>query len=407
MSQSNNDPGQGAAPVDDFMAGFNSDGDDDVARGTAGGNEQHGTGAGADGAGAGAGTGAAGAGSGDGDQFAAGMAGGDEGGGAGGAAGDDGQGAQGVDTVENGEQGRDQPEEIDLSGLPENIRQRLEQAEKDRERAEALSGQLAASQRDYHAAVGRVAPLQSKLAALQRSQQDAQAGAGTGDGQSGTEVSGTVAEAEQAIADAEAYFESDDFKRYADMWPDEAKMQRETQMRTLRAVRTLAVQTQQQVGSLNQTVQRDVVPHLEQVRHNEAVTARQMELNELTEKHADWKQINASDEFGIWYSDIRPLLNFRDAEHERASVNDGKYVADLITRFKKDTGWGSQQQQQQDAGAGGQQNNAAGGQERRAPNARLAMAGSPDARGGAVVSRQGASGITPGDEFMAGFNSND
>ena len=66
---------------------------------------------------------------------------------------------------------------------------------------------------------------------------------------------------------------------------------------------------------------------------------------------------------------------------------------------------GFQQPQQQ--GAGGQQTGAAGGQERRAPTARLAMAGSPDARGGAVVSRQGASGITPGDEFMAGFNSND
>lgn len=400
MHQNNSDPGQSAAPTDDFMAGFNSE-DDDAAR-IGGGEQQGGSGGatGGDGAGAGAGGGDAGG------DFAAGLADdGSQGGGAGGTEGDGGEGARGVDTGENGEQGRDQSEQIDLSGLPENIRQRLEQAEKDRERAEALSGQLAASQRDYHAAVGRVAPLQSQLAALQRSQQDAQQGAGTGGGQSGTEGSGTVAEAEQAIADAEAYFESDDFKRYADMWPDEAKMQRETQMRTLRAVRTLAVQTQQQMGSLNQTVQRDVVPHLEQVRHNEAVTARQVELNELTEKHADWKQVNASDEFGIWYSDIRPLLNFRDAEHERASVNDGKYVADLITRFKRDTGWGSQQQQQQ--GAGGQQNGAAGGQERRAPNARLAMAGSPDARGGAVVSRQGASGITPGDDFMAGFNSTD
>lgn len=408
-----NDPNNAGGTDNDFMAGFNSEETLDGA--TAGtGTGQRVAEQGADGGAAGEGGG--GAASASGDQFAAGMA-GEQGTGdagvAGGDAGAGGSAGEGVDTGENGEQGRAESDEIDLSGLPEAIRQRLEQGDQARRQAEELSGQLAAAQRDYHALHNRVAPLQQQLAAHQRAQQQPAAAADTGAGTSGAEGGGTVADSDKEIADAEAYFESDEFKRYADQWPEEAKIQRETQMRTLRAVRSLRMQMGQQVEALGRTVQQEVVPHLEQVRHTAAVQERTIELQQLSEKHPDWREINASDEFGIWYSEIRPLLNFQDAAHEARAVNNGEYVANLLTRFKRETGYGQQAQQQTAGQQGGgqqqshQQGNAGGegGTGGTTTSARLALAGSPGRIGGAPVQRQGASGITPGTDFMAGFNS--
>lgn len=246
MNGNNADLKQGV-DTDDFMAGFNSDDEDHAGQAGAGAGATAGGGNAGGDAGAGGGDGGADAGAAAGEQFAAGLAEGE------GADGAQNNGGQGVDSPETREQGQPQPGEIDLSGLPESIRQRLEQADRDREQVDALTGQLTAAQRDYNAAVGRVAPLQSELAALKRAQQETQAGAGAGGASGGSGESGTVADSDKEIADAEAYFESDEFKQYADTWPAEAKIQRETQMRTLRAVRSLRAQMERQVGAIGRT----------------------------------------------------------------------------------------------------------------------------------------------------------
>ena len=277
---------------------------------------------------------------------------------------------------------------------------------------EQLDGSLAASRRDFQALHNRVAPLQQQLATLQQGAQPAQQqqpAAGSGDVAAGE----TLADADKAIADAEAYFESPAFKRYAEQWPDEAAVTRESQMGTLKAIRTMRQQLEKQVGDVSRTVQQDVVPHLQQVRQNEAVTARERELSDLATAHPDWQEINVSPEFTAWFEKQKPLLNFKDADHMVERLNDGGYVSSLLTSYKEATGYGKggdptptaeqlqqqqeQQRQQQEAAARQQQSNGA--------SARLAMSGGPGKTGVAVVTRPNASGVTPGDDFLAGFTS--
>lgn len=392
------------AQPDDFMAGFNDDGDadgstqpaittdaGDAGDGTAGAGS---TGGSVDGAGQTA-TGAAPPS----DAFAAGLAGEAQPGG-------ENSSTQGVDIAQNGEQGRVESQELDLSSLPESVRQRLEEADRLKQQVEQLDGSLAATRRDYQAAVNRVAPLQQQLAALQKPAQPAPQTDTTQAGSGGAAGVGGLAQAEQAIADAEAYFDSPEFKRYEEQWPDEAKVQRTSQMQTLKAVRTMHAQLEQQVGDVSRTVQTQVVPHLEQVRHNEAVNARERELSDLSTQHPDWREINVSPEFKAWFEKQKPLLNFRDDDHMRERVNDGAYVSSLLTSYKESTGATSFRQQDpppvQDATVAAPSAGAAK-QEPSGASARLAMSGGPGKTGVAVIKRPDATGVTPGDDFMAGF----
>lgn len=419
-------------PGNDFMAGFNDVDDDQPIAGAgaagagtgaaAGGDTQQGAGAGVEGAGV---AGAGGAEGGDGadagtaagatagDEFAAGVAddgqGGEAGAGTGAASGN----TQGVDSSENGEQGRATSGTIDYSGLPDEVRQRLEEADRIRAENEQLTGTLAARDRDYRALYNRVAPIQSKLAALERAQQGGQQGAAEatagGQQQDNQQGGGTLEEAERAITEAEAYYESDEWKRYEEQWPVEAAVLKRTNLQNLRATRAVAQQTAARVEQVSRTIDTQIAPHLEQVRTERATQARTAELNDLATRHPDWEQINGSDAFWDWFGEQAPLLNFQSEAHMRARLNDGSYVATLLDRYKRDTALaaGTQQQQnnqqqnnqqqQNTAVAGGDAGNA------QAVNARLALAGGPERGASQPIPRPGG-GITPGDDFMAGFN---
>lgn len=189
-------------------------------------------------------------------------------------------------------------------------------------------------------------------------------------------------------------------------------MQRDSQMGTLKAVRSMRAQLEKQVGEVSRTVQQDVVPHLQQVRHNEAVAERKRELSDLATAHPDWREINVSPEFTAWFEKHKPLLNFKDADHMRERLNDGEYVSSLLSSYKEAKGVGTggqqltaEQLQQQQEQQQRQQQDAQQQQQTSGASARLALAGGPDRTGTTVVKRPDATGVTPGDDFMAGFGS--
>lgn len=412
----NTDPNQNAGDADDFLAGFNAP-DDDV--GGAPPAQQQAPeaiappvesappgDAGAADAGAAAGAADAGA------DFASGFA---EGGAEVAAAGDAGaagapdgggagEGAGGVDTAQNGEQGRVQSQELNLDALPENVRQLIEEQ---RQRQAQLETDLASARRDRDSLHGRVAPLQQQLARLSAAQQQPVQRAPA---PAAPPANAAIADAQRGIEEAEAYFESDEFKRYAETWPDEARVQRETQMRTLRSLKALHEATAAQFERIAPQVE-SLRADREQQEQDRAQRQRQEALDDLTARHPDWQQLNESQEFVDWFAAEIPNLNYVDDDHKRARLNDASHVDYLLTRFKRDTGYGQSAAPVQDTIPPDKQSQQAADnqhQHQQQPTggsaARLAMAGAPAAPGSPAPINRGV-GLTPGDDFLAGFNS--
>lgn len=351
---------------DDFMAGFGG-GDDEV--GTTTQTAADAAGGEADGAGdAGADTGAGGAHAGAGDA-------------------DDQGAAAGVDTAGSGEQGQVQAEELNLEELPDNVRQLVTSL---RENNQQLDTSLAATRRERDAAVGRVAPLQQQLTAYQRAQQQA---AVTGEPRTDA-AKAAVNAAQQEIDTAIARFDSDEFKKYAEAWPEEAKMLRDTQLSTLNLIKQQRIEFAEQIGSVGRMVQTQIAPQLESLRTDREEAQRARAVESLAAEHPDWQDLNKSDEFWGWFEGEREHLNYSDDEHMRARLRDQTHVSHLLTRFKRETGYGGQ---------AGQQGTAAPS---KAPaNARMALAGGRPERSQSAPVRRGVGGVTSGDDFMAGFNS--
>ena len=293
-------------------------------------------------------------------------------------------GGQGVDTQQQGEQVPIQPEELNLDGLPDNVRQHIEQLQASRASAEDVSAQLTKAARERDSAVARTRDLQARLTATERAQAQPQPQAP----QQPEPV------AVQPVTSAASYFESDRFKAFEAAWPEEAAIMRESQMATLDAIRMQNEQLAEQLGAHGLYVRTEVAPHLQKLRDAQQQAEREAEVARLNQAHPDWEQINASDEFWDWFNASRPLLNFTDDNHVRERLNDSSYVSGLLTAYK-----------QSPAFTGGRATNQAS-EATGSVNPRLALAGG-DARGNsAPVRRVGSAGISPGDDFMAGFNFN-
>jgi len=377
------DPNNASETADtgDFMAGFNSD--DDAAAATT---EKIGDGEAGEAAGTtnteGATTTAeAGEGNGEGNG---------EGGTATGTENTEGATAGSVDNSQNGEQvpGQQAPA-LDLSSLPDDVRQLIE-----RERSEAAitAENLAKTQRDFQALHGKLAPTQRELDTLRRQQQASTSAQG---------AAGDAGSAASELAEAEAYYDSPAFLDYAKTWPEEAKLLKEGQLRILRASLNRANQLEQRINT-------QILPALQSLQTTHQQTEHERATSALAAEHSDWQEINQSDEFWDWFGKEEPYLNFTDEQHRDRRLRDQTFVAHLLTRYKRETGYAAatqgqgqpanQQQQQQPP----QQQQ----QQTRQGNARLAMAGA-EVKGGAGIVRQGSAGVSPGDQFQAGFNSPD
>ena len=296
--------------------------------------------------------------------------------------------AAGVDTAESGEQGLGQAEELNLDELPDNVRQLVTSL---RESNQQLDTSLAATRRERDAAVGRVAPLQQQLTAYQRAQQQPAAPVDP----AASAAKAAVSAAQQEIDTAIARFDSDEFKRYAESWPEEAAMLRDTQLSTLNLIKQQRIEFAEQIGSVGRMVQTQIAPQLDELRTDREEAQRRRAIENLEAEHPDWQQLNTSDDFWSWFEGEREHLNYANEEHMRSRLRDQTHVSHLLTRFKRETGYGGQAGQQAPAAT----------PKAPAANARMALAGGRPERSQSAPVRRGVGGVTSGDDFMAGFNS--
>ena len=296
--------------------------------------------------------------------------------------------AQGVDTPENGAQVPPQPQEVVLDNLPEDVRQQVAAILEARNKAAEEATQV---RRDLEAMKGRVAPVQRELDSakqqLARFQQQAP--------QPQPQPQGAAAPP-SAVALAQSHFESKAFKDFEAMYPEEAAIQKQSQLVLAQAQDAQAMAVLQQLDQLTRTVHGEAerINRFEQERMS---AAKRAELDELTTAHPDWQQINESDEFWDWFNSKTSLFGIRSEDEMRRRVNDKAFVIEALNLYKASPQYAAPATQAPAS--------VAAEVTHRPANAALRLASAPRNTGGGVTRPKGPA--TAGDEFMAAFNSDD
>lgn len=291
----------------------------------------------------------------------------------------DGGEPQGVDIPENGQQVPPQPQELDLSGLPDEVRQHIETIQAAKQRLEEENAQKT---RDFDALHSRVAPVQRKLDAAERELASRPASAAP------HQQPQPNAPAQLAAA-VQAQFETPEWKEYERLYPDDAAIQKRNQL-------ALAQGMDAHIGRLESVVgqQIDRINRLDQARMSDAKRA---EIDELSKAHPDWNELNESDEFWGWFNQ-QPALTSSDERVLRQRLNDKTFVINALDLYKAsnrppavtppaastppaDTNTGVVSQ----------------------PDVTLTLASAPR-NTGAGVRRPAGGADSPGSDFLAGFN---
>lgn len=230
-----------------------------------------------------------------------------------------GQGAPG----ESGEAGAEpaKPGATDtdwITALPEDTRKRIEQERADR----AL--ELKAAEDRYKALHGKVAPVQqqlseaqTRLAQLQRAPEP-QAPA--------------APPAQQHGQTLDSYFDSEGWKQWAEDFPGDAKVLRSGLEAQDRALRGQLDQLSTQVNQLSQRL-----GQTEQVASRTVVND---EISRLEAKHADWRELNGSEEFWGWFEDWKLTQpkslrgQYYDPERLRELWSDSEFAIARIDEYK-------------------------------------------------------------------------
>lgn len=296
--------------------------------------------------------------------------------------------SRGVDTSENGAQVPSQPQEFVLDNLPEDVRQQVETILEARNKATEEAAQV---RRDLEAMKGRVAPVQRELDAAKQQLARFQPTAP----QTQPQPQGAAAPP-SAVALAQSHFESREFKDYERLYPEEAAIQKQSQLVLAQAQDTQAMAVLRQLDQLNRTIhgESERINRFEQERMS---AAKRAELDELTATHPDWQQINESDEFWDWFNDKTSLFGIRSEDEMRRRVNDKAFVIEALNLYKASPQYASPAAQAQPR--------AAAEVTQRPADAALRLASAPRNTGGGVTRPKGPA--SAGDEFMAAFNSDD
>jgi hypothetical protein len=196
-----------------------------------------------------------------------------------------------------------------IASLPDDVQERIREERK-------------AAEDRYKALHGKVAPMQRQVNELQRRL---------------AQPAPAPAAASTSAAQDDSYFDSDEWKRYEADFPGDAKVIRAGIERQQKAVAALEAKVEARLQQLDRGVQ--------------AVTARDAEadleaqINALTEKHPDWQEINASDQFWEWFDGYRAQQPgvLRDALYDEKKVNelfrDATWTAARISEYKAATGY--------------------------------------------------------------------
>lgn len=297
--------------------------------------------------------------------------------------------AQGVDTPENGAQVSSQPQEVALDNLPDDVRQQVAAILEARDRA---TEEAAQSRRDLDAMKGRVAPVQRELDSakqqLARFQQQAP---------QQPQPQGAAAPP-SAVALAQSHFESKSFKDFEALYPEEAAIQKQSQLVLAQAQDAQAAAVLEQLGQLSRTIHGETerINRFEQERMS---AAKRAELDELTTTHPDWQQINESDEFWDWFNSKTSLFGIRSEDEMRRRVNDKAFVIEALNLYKASPQYATPATQPAQAA------HVATEVQQPTANAALRLASAPRNTGGGVHRPKGPA--SAGDEFAAAFNSDD
>lgn len=279
----------------------------------------------------------------------------------------------GVDTSENGTQLPDQPQELSLDGLPDDLRQSvqsiLEANEQLRRERDSLHGRVAPVQRELDIARRQLASVHQQPAPQQQPQPQA---------------------ALTASAQAQAHFESPEWKEYEKLYPEDAAIHKRSQL-------AIAQAADARLGQL-ESVLGNQIARMNEIEQERKAVARRAELDSLAQAHPDWQQINESEEFWGWLDSRRSLFGLTDERAMRERLNNGNYVAGLLDLYKS-----SAQIQGSTASPPAPATNTGG--VRQPASAALRLAAAPSRTGGGVTRPRGPA--TEGDEFMAGYNSTD
>lgn len=282
----------------------------------------------------------------------------------------------GVDTPENGAQVAPQPQGLNLDDLPEHLRQSVADALAEKERL-ALEG--AELRRNFDALQGRVGPVQRELETtkreLARRTQTQQAPA-----QQPQPARPTLSSAVMA------QFESEEFKQYERLFPEEAAIHKRN---TLAVAEASDARIGQLEGVLGGTLTR-----VQQIEQESAQRARTTELTELDRAHPDWRELNTSDDFWDYFGETEHLYGFTSEEDKARRLQDRKFVSTLLTTYKQVRGFNQPQSQQQQQAP-----------PQQAARAVVNLATAPRNAGGGI--RRTAGEGRKGSDFMAGYQSDD
>lgn len=299
--------------------------------------------------------------------------------------------AQGVDTPENGAQVPPQPQEMVLDHLPDDVRQQVETILEARNKANEEAAQV---RRDLEAMKGRVAPVQRELDSakqqLARFQQQAPQ-------QPQPPAQGRAAPP-SAVTQAQAHFESPVFKDYEKLYPEDAAIQKQSQLTLARAQDAQMAVVLEQLGNINRAMSGEA-ERINRIEQDRMSVAKRAELDELAQAHPDWQQINETDEFWDWFNGKTSLFGIRSEDEMCRRVNDKAFVIEALNLYKASPQYATPATQSAPAA------HVATEVQQPTANAALRLASAPRNTGGGVHRPKGPA--SAGDEFAAAFNSDD
>lgn len=298
---------------------------------------------------------------------------------------------EGVDTGESGAQLPPQQPELILDDLPEDLRQSVEVILRAKAEAEAA---LNEERTRYASLYGKVAPVQRQLDSAQRELARIRSLQEAGGSQAGVPAQAGAAQSAGAVAKLQAQYETDEWKRFEELYPEDAAIQKKA---NLAIAETLDAQFAELGNAVNS--QRSIV---EQVAADRAAEAQRREISTLAEAHPDWQEINNSDEFVEWFDNHSYMFDFKSEEDMKGRLRKASFVIPLLNMYKATTGY------MQHGGQGGGGPAEVGGQQpqkiKTADDVALRLSAAPRTVGRGVLRGTGAAGGgDPGSQFMAGY----
>jgi hypothetical protein len=204
-----------------------------------------------------------------------------------------------------------------IATLPEDAQQHVRQwqeknakAVKDAEdRFNALHGKLAPTQR-------RVSELERELARQAKTPPQAP----------------TPATPAATAPTEDSFFDSTEWKRYAEDFPSDAKVLRASHEAQVQAHKATRTQLEQRLSSLES--------RLDQTSQQVASRNVESEVEKLAQAHPDWMEVNASEQFKEWFDGWRATQpkslrsQFYDGERLKELFNDSEFCIGLLDAYK-------------------------------------------------------------------------